>query len=103
MQKEKRVLNGKHLAWVRSRPCAALSLSCNGPIQAHHLLKPWAGGRGMSLKADDRNVIPLCQYHHAELHTRHGSEKSFFNVHARSEDFAKLVAKELWDNSPFNK
>jgi hypothetical protein len=55
------------------------------------------------LKADDRNVIPLCQHHHAELHTRHGSEKSFFNVHARSEDFAKLVAKELWNNSPFNK
>jgi len=103
MQKEKRVLNGKHLAWVRSRPCAALSLSCNGAIQAHHLLKPWAGGRGMSLKADDRNVIPLCQHHHAELHTRHGSEKSFFNVHARSEEFAKMVAKELWNNSPFNK
>ena len=86
----------RHLSWIRSLGCAAQSLSCSGPIQAHHLLKPWVGSRGMGMKADDRNVIPLCAHHHQVLHTKYGSEDSFFSIHGRSEGYAKKLAEHLY-------
>ena len=98
--KDQRIKSKKHLEFIRSLKCCAESLSCNGNIQAHHLLKPWAGGRGVSLKADDRNVIPLCVHHHAILHTKYGSEKSFFYGFGRDENFSKGLAEYLWKNSP---
>ena len=55
--------------------------SCNGPIQVHHLLKPSDGKRGWSLKAGDNQVIPLCMYHHAHLHTKFGNEFKFLKFY----------------------
>ena len=103
IKKERRLKSKKHLQYISELQCCAMSLSCNGGVQAHHLLKPWVGSRGMSMKADDRNAIPLCLHHHSVLHTRHGSEKSFFASLGRDEYFAINKAKELWDSSPANK
>ena len=102
IKKDKRVKSKKHLEHVRTLQCCASSLSCSGDTQAHHLLKPWAGGRGASLKADDRNVIPLCMYHHGVLHTKYGSERSFFQTFGRGEDFGKGLAQFIWEESPVN-
>ena len=103
MQKESRTTNSRHVAWVRGLPCAASSLTCNGGTQAHHLLRPWVGGRGMGMKADDRNVIPLCLFHHSQLHTKYGSENSFFTVHARDDGYAQELAEHLWQDSPYHR
>jgi hypothetical protein len=58
----------KHLEFVASKPCCMCG-SMN-VVQAHHLLKPWDGVRGIALKANDKNVIPLCMDHHTQLHKR---------------------------------
>ena len=70
MQKEQRTKDKKYLAWV--------------------------GSRGMGMKADDRNCIPLCQFHHRQLHTKFGNEDSFFQTHFRSADYGKELAQALW-------
>ena len=89
-----------HLSFVRSLPCTICKagfLSHHKTVQAHHLLKPWIGARGMSLKADDRNVIPLCLHHHHLLHSKFGSEKALFENYGMKADFGKQYAKELWE------
>ena len=71
----------KHLAFVRTLPCTICKagfISHHRIVQAHHLLKPYVGTRGMSMKADVRNVIPLCLHHHHLLHSKFGSEKALF-------------------------
>lgn len=64
------------MRWVKTLACAVLEPSddldglwlgpaidrCDGVIEAHH-----AGRRGMSHKADDDTVIPLCKHHHDGL------------------------------------
>jgi|ETNvirnome_2_300_1030623.scaffolds.fasta_scaffold00210_11 hypothetical protein len=38
------------------------------------------GTRGMALKSEDRWAVPLCHYHHMELH-KMGSEDAFWSIH----------------------
>ena len=78
MKKRKRFQCKPHMQLVSEMRCCVWGLSCNGMTQVHHLLKPWVGARGMGLRADDRNVVPLCQYHHQQLHDRYGDEFKFF-------------------------
>ena len=73
-------------------------LSCNGMTQVHHLLKPWVGARGMGLRAGDRNVVPLCQYHHQQLHDRYGDEFKFFESNFLAPTFGQELAKRLWSD-----
>jgi len=47
----------------------------------------------MSLKSNDRNVIPLCQFHHQELHTKYGDEFAFFRAYGLPETFGQTSAK----------
>jgi len=103
----KRLVDKKHLMWVRTLPCfisRAGFLSCSGSVQAHHLLKGYdtprgVNGRGMSLKNGDDQVIPLCQMHHHLLHTRYGSEKAFFKKYGIKEDAGKKYAKQLYEEN----
>jgi len=98
----KRYENKKHLAWVHDFPCLLRADGkCSGGVQAHHLLKPWEGPRGMGLKASDRNLIPLCMAHHIALHKR-GNEKSFFREMVDDEEFGQMIARALWFLSPYN-
>lgn len=51
----------------------------------------------MSLKANDRNAIPLCLHHHAQLHTKFGDEYKFFASYGLPENFGQVWAKKLWE------
>lgn len=96
----KKYQNAKHLAWIRTLPCLiekAGYYAHNGDIQAHHLMKPYDGVRGMSLKSNDRNVIPLCQFHHQELHTKYGNEFAFFKAYGLPETFGQTTAKTYFE------
>lgn len=102
---KKRYENRAHLEYVASMQCCfktmKISQACNGPTQAHHLLRPYDGVRGMGMKSSDRNVIPLCMHHHNLLHTKYGSEKAFFEAYKLTEDIGKVLARNLWeDNNP---
>jgi len=100
--------NKAHLGWVHDLGCClrhanvadALRPSCVGEIQAHHLLKPWEGFRGMGMKASDKNIIPLCFAHHQALHNR-GNESDFFRLCVGDSDFGKKVAQVIWFTSPY--
>ena len=70
----------KHLEWIRTLPCLICKAgyySHSKEVQAHHLMKPYDGFRGMGLKANDRNAVPLCMHHHSMLHMKFGDEFQF--------------------------
>ena len=97
--KKKNIKNKKHLIFVTGFDCC-LNIShewCKGHVQAHHLLKPYDGVRGMGMKAGDNNAIPLCQTHHALLHDTKGDEDKFWESYNLSPDFGRNIAKELWE------
>lgn len=100
--KKKRYANKKHMDWIHGFPCCLQSnRDCLGAVQAHHLMKPWDGVRGMGLKATDRNLIPLCQRHHIMLHKR-GNELAFFEEQTGDSDYGKVTARRYWERSPYN-
>ena len=95
----KRLTNQKHLMWVRTLPCFISSsgfYTHSGAVQAHHLLKPSDGKRGWSLKAGDNQVIPLCQFHHAQLHTKFGNEFNFLKHYGFKETAGQEYAAQLY-------
>lgn len=50
-----------YLDWVRTKPCCA----CGSPsVDAHHV-KARGAGNG---KQNDFLAVPLCRFHHSELH-----------------------------------
>lgn len=93
----KRYVNLKHLGFIRSRPCIVCGTDYE--IEAHHLLKPWRGPRGMALKAGDENVVPLCAKHHRELHNN-GNEYDFFEKATGRADNGQFYARLNWLGSP---
>lgn len=110
----KRLVDKEHLARMVRKPCmirkAGFSLH-NSPVQAHHLLKPSDGRRGLSFKSGDDQVVPLCELHHRELHTKFGDELKFFE-HYFGDPYAgqreamlmwqeTTLERELGDDLPF--
>tara|TARA_R100001509_G_scaffold114929_1_gene70086 strand:- start:720 stop:1070 length:351 start_codon:yes stop_codon:yes gene_type:complete len=102
----KRIVNKEHLRYVSTLPCfitRAGFMSCKGPIQVHHLLKPNEGYKGTSnrlgVKSNDSDVIPLCQFHHAQLHTKFGNEYKFLAKYGFRKTAAQEYAKQLWERS----
>ena len=91
----KRLVDKKHLQLVASLPCAICKTTSQ--IQVHHLLKPYDGARGLSMRSGDNNVIPLCFRHHTELHTRYGNEAKFFISHGLEPMFGQNTAKLLYE------
>ena len=84
---------------VAKFPCSLSTVAseeCNGGVQAHHLLKPLWGTRGMGMKASDNNTIPLCQYHHALLHFTDGNEDKFWTKYGLDAEFGRMKAHRLW-------
>jgi len=114
----KRYSNKKHVEYVSNLDCCIAEhfqrLRENGTlpkdrascgdfnIQAHHLLKPYYSSRGMSLRAGDKDVIPLCFKHHTELH-RNGNEYNFFEKVVCNSKFGIITAQKCWEESPYNK
>ena len=99
--KKSKFVSKKHLQYVAEQICClSFKGNCGGGVQAHHLLKPWSGVRGMGIKANDKNAIPLCYKHHAELHDSVGDEYKFFLNYKLPEEFGKMVAVWFWYMSP---
>lgn len=96
----KRYVNKKHLEHIGTMSCLISNDFCQMPIQVHHLLKPFDGMKGMGRKANDKNVIPLCLFHHTELH-RMGSEYKFSKKYFNQETRLKETAQQLWLRSPY--
>ena len=98
----KRLVDHDHLRRVVSLPCMMLRAGFythSKTIQAHHLLKPSDGRRGLSLKSGDDQVIPLCHHCHAQLHTKYGSEAAFFKARGMAPDAGQKYAKELYEKT----
>jgi len=97
--KTKKIRNKRLLQFVAEHPCALNLLSddwCKGVIQAHHLLKPYDGNRGMGMKSGDNNSIPLCQYHHMLVHDIKGNEDQFWVSYGLDADFGRTYAEYLY-------
>lgn len=91
----KRLVDRQHLEWVASLPCAICGVKRQ--IQVHHLLKPYSGRRGLSMRAGDDNALPLCFEHHTELHTKFGDEEKFFVDYGLGKSFGRTIAKSLYE------
>tara|TARA_R110000822_G_scaffold63631_1_gene156213 strand:+ start:131 stop:355 length:225 start_codon:yes stop_codon:yes gene_type:complete len=62
-------------------------------------MKPWDGERGMGMKANDKNVVPLCFFHHHVLHTQFGDEHKFFESYVDDSEYGKKLAQTLYEQS----
>ena len=102
-EKTPRIKSRKHLQFVAKQRCCLKSIDffgCTTNVQAHHLLKPYYGTRGMGIKSSDNNVVPLCAYHHHLLHDRFGDEDEFWQYFHLDADYGRRLAKELWQINP---
>jgi hypothetical protein len=82
-----------HRVFVGTQPC----LICErGPCDAHHL--KFAQPRGLGLKVSDEFTVPLCRFHHEELH-RQGNEITWW-ASMRLKPIP--IAKQLWLTGPVN-
>ena len=99
MEMKKRYKNKKHLQYIHTLNCSVSNVDCNGEIQAHHLLKPFDGARGMGMKASDKNLVPLCVYHHRELH-KMGNEFKFSLKYFGIYNQLQYIAQTFWLRSP---
>lgn len=101
--------NKKHLGHVGSFGCLvaasfkALGLPdkyrCEGRLEIHHILNPWSGERGASMRAGDQNTVPLCTKHHRELHAEGNERRWAFNIFGVA-SYLGEQAKKLWVGSP---
>ncbi len=95
----------RHVRFIQSLACLIGQKNgpskCSGPTQAHHLLKPWDGVRGASMRSGDQNCIPLCMKCHHELHTKHGTEKNLFEAHGLDPDLGKKYAQAQYEGAKF--
>lgn len=96
---KKRYQNKKHIDYIHTLSCCCSNSECNGVVQVHHLLKPFDGIRGMGMKSNDKNLVPLCVYHHNELH-RMGNEYKFSYKYFGWEAQLKHIAQTHWLRSP---
>lgn len=78
-----------HLKRTAERPCVCCGAQ---PVQVHHIIG--RGMRGMGQKSSDMFVIPLCPYHHDQLH-RNGW-REWEQIHGSQIDHAANNLKELY-------
>jgi len=66
------------VAWVKAQPClVGPNGKCAGDIENHHV-KTGGGSR----RSDARFIVPICQYHHQQLHIiGRRTFEIFYNVH----------------------
>jgi hypothetical protein len=61
-----RTQNARHLAWLRSLPCAVPGCRTFLPPEAHHVRS--GATAGLALKPLAQDAVPLCLGHHEEGH-----------------------------------
>ena len=84
----------EYLKLIRTLPCCVDGCRSGTTIHAHHVRSAATSGMGMK-PADKGSTIPICGYHHQELH-RIGN-KTFEAAYGL--DIA-LIARELAANLP---
>jgi len=85
MKKKNPKLSEKFKDFVRELGCVV----CGDNVNPHHLLSRGAGGTD-----ELKNLVPLCVYHHAELHQI--GKSSFFKRHNLTTDFINRIIGRLY-------
>jgi hypothetical protein len=76
----------KRVAWVRSQPCTVADCAdCRESENAHVV------NGGMGRKADANLIVPLCPWHHRQLH--HMGVESFQEAYYMDRDGLEAEAK----------
>ena len=84
---EPRYRSKQHLQKISEQPC----LVCGrGDVQAHHLTL--SQPQAMALKVGDQFAVPLCIFHHTELHRI--TEKKFWEKNDSIDPYGR--AKKYW-------
>jgi hypothetical protein len=70
--------NKAHMKEMRDEMSCSLAgrCECDGPVEIHHLLKPFIGTRGMGRKADDRNTQVIIANYTGNTETKTNSLKT---------------------------
>ena len=90
IREPKRHRNLEHLRFVATKPCLVCGRQ---PSDAHHLR--FTQPRALGKKVSDEYTVPLCRFHHDEVH-RAGKETNWWK--ARGID-PVAIAYDLWLNS----
>ncbi len=70
---DKRWRSPEYIAWIKRRPCAFCAM---GPCDPHHVIGLGWGLSGMGLTAPDSFAMPLCRYHHDQVHAKPGLQRA---------------------------
>lgn len=83
-----------HLQYVRGFACVVDD--CQQRAEAHHIKVglPSDETHGTGMKGHDKWTVPLCRFHHAEIHNGH---KKFVNKYRLD---LLAAAERLWQGSP---
>lgn len=77
----------KHMSRVAELGC----IVCSSPAQVHHIRE----GQGMSQRASNWLVIPLCPEHHTGVLSVHKTAKQFANIYGSELDLLALTIERL--------
>lgn len=92
-----RIRSKAHRKWINEQRCCVMG--CGSRFsQCHHLLSG-PEPKARSEKASDTWCLPLCGFHHSELHSM-GDERAWG---ARHNIDLIATAAEFWRRSPANK
>lgn len=89
-----RIRSPLHLDFIRGLRCIVPGCGRRF-VSAHHLLQS-GSPKARGSKSPDASCVPLCVYHHHELHQM-GSERKFAERHGID---MIATARELWRRSP---
>jgi 5-methylcytosine-specific restriction endonuclease McrA len=97
-QRQPRVNDKKHLAFIRQLSC----IVCGNDVEteaAHIRYADRAAGKpyvGKSEKPDDRWTVPLCGGCHRKQHSYPGGEEDFWKHHAEIDPIRAAMALSFW-------
>lgn len=90
------LVQAAHKESLLSRPCALAGPHCNGDVVVHHVRT--ANNSGTGIKPPDWYGVPLCHFHHDDVHrnqTREEKEELLKLAVAYTQDAAKVAIKRL--------
>lgn len=94
MKRKSTRIEKEYYAKVAQLGCIIHNADCGGRLELHH-----PTGAGMGLKADNKDVIPLCFNHHSAQtplkfgHSVHKGTKSFEQNYGTQKELSERAAK----------
>jgi hypothetical protein len=96
-QRQPRIEDAAHLAYVRTLPCLICGKPGSDPAHLRTASREYGKREtGMQEKPSDCWVLPLCRFHHSEQHS--GNELAWWASYGIPDPFAKAV--ELYASRP---